>query len=295
MFLATMLCMFLMGLLTHSALSKEYAMQALQVWYHGVVPALLPFMILSGIIIRTGMAEKLSGFLNFVLEGLFHASKMAGYVIFMGFLCGFPMGARIIAECRERGMITKKEGKWLLAFCNNLSPAYFLGFVVPLLGLKKSFLGIAGFYAIPFLYGLFLRMTIYRDLGQEKKASGEKGPSSASFSDALIQAVQSAMDGILSLGGIMIFFSLFNLIPHLILKCSMPILGPLFEVTTGLANLKGEAPVYCLAALCFGGLSCIAQTASCLRNVDVRDGLWEYVAHKGIQALLIFVFYSFLP
>ena len=294
MFLATLLFTFLMGLLTHSALSKEYAMQALQVWYHGVVPALLPFMILSGIIVRTGMAEKLSGVFHLVLGRLFHASKMAGYVIFMGFLCGFPMGARTIAECRERGMITKKEGCWLLAFCNNLSPAYFLGFVVPLLCLNKGSLEIIGFYAIPFLYGLFLRMTLYRDLGQEEKASGHKEPS-ISFSDALIQSVQSAMDGILSLGGIMIFFSLFNLIPHLILKCSMPILGPLFEVTTGLANLKGKAPVYCLAALCFGGFSCIAQTAACLRNVDVRENLWEYVIHKGIQSLLIFAFYSFLP
>ena len=293
MLYALMLFGFLLGMLTHSSLTNAYCLQTLQVWYAGVIPALLPFMILSGILIRTGLAEKLADLFFPILGAPFRASKIAGYIVFMGFLCGFPMGARTIAECLERGLITKKEGRWLLAFCNNLSPAYCLGMASPLLNLNRPFTLLFLCFGIPLFYGFLLRRTIYREVDlTEQPAQSER--KILSISEAITASVQSAMDGILVVGGTMVFFGLLNLIPQILFHKPFPILGPLFEITTGLKNLGGKYPAYSLAAICFGGTSCIAQTAACLRNVDLKDYVFEYVIHKLIQSTITFFCYFLL-
>lgn len=44
-------------ILTHSSLSLAYAALGLSLWYEKMVPVLLPFMILSGTLIRMGMTD----------------------------------------------------------------------------------------------------------------------------------------------------------------------------------------------------------------------------------------------
>ena len=46
-------------ILTHSSLSLAYAALGLNLWYEKMVPVLLPFMILSGTLIRMGMTDSL--------------------------------------------------------------------------------------------------------------------------------------------------------------------------------------------------------------------------------------------
>ena len=46
-------------ILTHSELSLAYAALGLQLWYERMVPVLLPFMILSGTLIRMGLVPLL--------------------------------------------------------------------------------------------------------------------------------------------------------------------------------------------------------------------------------------------
>ena len=46
-------------ILTHSSLSLAYAALGLSLWYEKMVPVLLPFMILSGTLIRMGMTDSL--------------------------------------------------------------------------------------------------------------------------------------------------------------------------------------------------------------------------------------------
>lgn len=46
-------------ILTHSSLSLAYAALGLELWYEKMVPVLLPFMILSGTLIRMGLVNSL--------------------------------------------------------------------------------------------------------------------------------------------------------------------------------------------------------------------------------------------
>ena len=120
-------------ILTHSSLSLAYAALGLELWYEKMVPVLLPFMILSGTLIRMGLVNSLIRPVRPLFGRIYRLSAPGIYVILMGFLCGFPMGARTIADFRDRQELSVTEGQYLLSFCNNLGPVYFLGFVLPLL------------------------------------------------------------------------------------------------------------------------------------------------------------------
>mgnify|MGYP000995598981 FL=1 len=84
----------------------------------------------------------------------------------------------------------------------------------------------------------------------------------------------------------MIFFNLLNLLPRLLLPDSFRY-APLLEISGGLKLLGDRFPLYTLLLLPFGGLSCIAQTGSCIRNTGLS--LTGYFFHKmfltGLTAL----------
>ena len=79
-------------ILTHSSLSLAYAALGLNLWYEKMVPVLLPFMILSGTLIRMGMTDSLIRPVRPLFGRIYRLSAPGIYVILMGFLCGFPMG-----------------------------------------------------------------------------------------------------------------------------------------------------------------------------------------------------------
>lgn len=289
MFTAFIFLGMLLGLLTNSHLASTYVLEGLKTWYQNAIPALFPFMVVSGLMIRLGLAESVSKCFMPVLGHLYQAKSAACYVILIGFLCGFPMGARTIAELYERNRLTKKEGKWLLAFCNNLSPAYVTGVLFPMLGIRKVLPCLFVFYGIPMIYGWILRRIMLSSTGKEDipresqiLPQATKARISSALGASLRDSVESSVTAILMLGGYLAFFCLLNLFPHLIFHKPLPVFSLLLEVTTGLNYVQGKRPILCLCAATFGGLSCIAQTHAVLRQTDLSDAMGEYVIHKMI-------------
>lgn len=156
--------LFTVCILTHSELSLSYASMGLKLWLDKMIPSLLPFMILSGIVIRLGLTENIASFVYPLIRPLYRVRKNVCYCMMLGFLCGFPMGARVVADLYSRGMLTREEGEYLLCFCNNIGPVYYCSFVLPLLHRELIAPYLFGMYGIPALYGLLLRYTRYRSL-----------------------------------------------------------------------------------------------------------------------------------
>ncbi|MCM1558003.1 MAG: hypothetical protein NC123_00445 [Butyrivibrio sp.] len=280
-------------ILSHSSLSLSYASLGLELWFRKMVPALLPFMILSGIMIRLKLTEKMAGVLYPVAGPVYRVRKNVVYCMALGFLCGFPMGARVTADLYERDMLTRREAEYLLAFCNNIGPVYFCSFVLPLLGRRLVLPYLFGMYGIPLLYGLFLRFTAFRTLPEERTISSElcmtAAPPKPSLLTAVNESVQASLHSILLLGGYMILFNLLNLPFHILLGREPALLSPVLEITGGLSMLGSGLPLYSLLALSFGGLSCIAQTYSCISATDLDLG--GYIRHKVVLTLLNGFFY----
>jgi len=304
--LTLLFLLFTACMLTNSALSLSYAAMGLELWFQNMIPSLLPFMILSGIMVRMKLTQKAAMLIYPVIRPFYRVRKNVCFAMLCGFLCGFPMGAKVTGDLYERQMITRREAEYLLAFCNNIGPIYFCSFVLPLLARKLVWPYLFGMYGIPLLYGLALRYTAFRDLPRPGETSRSFSPGSSgslvcceasahspSLWGRLLEetdsSIQASIQSILSLGGYMILFNLLNLAPHLLLGQPFKLLSPLLEITGGLKLLGGALPLYSLLALSFGGLSCLAQTYSCIRNSDLSMG--SYIIHKGILTLLNGVYY----
>lgn len=282
-------------ILTNSKQSLVYAGNGLTLWLDSMVPTLLPFMILSGTLVRMGLTD---GFVTLVypfIKPLFQISRSACYVMVMGFMCGFPMGAKCVDDMYSRGKISRDEATWLLAFCNNIGPVYFVSFALPLMGCKPLLPYVFGMYGLPLLYGLILRYTRFSSIGTGARLgqSALSMPAAAPMGlfKALNESIYASLQSILMLGGYMVFFNLLMLLPRLYAGKMLLYVAPLLEITGGLKLLSDKNPFYSLLALPFGGLSCIAQTYSCIGGRDLSIG--EYVWHKLILTALTGIYYFF--
>ena len=106
------------------------ATNGLLLWFQTLLPTLLPFMILSNLLIRSNCVFYISRAIRPFIQKLFHVSNDACYAVLIGFLCGYPMGAKVIADLHISGRITKEEGQYLLSFCNNTSPMFIISYII---------------------------------------------------------------------------------------------------------------------------------------------------------------------
>lgn len=302
--LFTALSLYLIFLmLRYPALSLEYASTGLTLWFTKMVPTLLPFMILSGIMIRMNLTERFVGLLHPLLHRIYGTSRNGSYTIIMGFLCGFPMGARIVGELYEQHKLSREESALLLSFCNNIGPIYFLSYVVPTLGIDRPGRPFLLMYGIPLLYG-FLLMRI-RPWMTRKVSSCEnhpeicslqaRQPGSCSLLAAIDASVLSGLTGIARLGGYMVFFNLLTIVFQPFQHVNTNILNIyrcLLEITSGI-DCSGRSINYAILILLpFGGFSCIAQTYSMIRQTDLS--LRPYVYHKTVQTAVTAACYLLL-
>lgn len=308
-------------LLRYPAMSLEYALTGLRLWFDKMIPTLLPFMILSGILINMNLTEGFVRLFHPILRFFYGTTPNGSYTMIMGFLCGFPMGARIAGELCRTGRLSVREGSRLLAFCNNIGPIYFLSFVVSTLSLEKPLIPFLVMYGVPLAYGFFvmrlprlfpfpvsllsgrkspsssrLTKSVYAEVpGTEMSA---KNPQAQGLLEATDNAVLSGLLGIARLGGYMVFFNLLNILfvpfsrlPDKLLKTYYCIL----EITGGIARCGALHPFLVLVMLPFGGFSCIAQTYSMIRDagLSIRTYVWHKLAQTAITVLIYLLWQPF--
>lgn len=280
--------------------------EGLNLWFHSVLPSLLPFCILSDILIRTG---RISGLLR-PLEPMFSRflglSSSGAYAFLLGLFCGYPMGARLTGELYRQGEISHQEAQYLLSFCNNASPVFLMTYLIHD-QLDPSASGHATlmlviFYTSLYLTSVFLRIFYKVDPSQLKKkkqnteAKRENLPSTG-FSEVVDRAIMNGFEVVTRLGGYIILFSITaSLIGHLTVDFPMisPLLTGFIEITNGIHAIACSAfPVewkYTLVwtITSFGGLSTLAQTKGMLNGTPLS--LSSYLIGKFIHTALTFAF-----
>ncbi len=279
----------------------------LTLWWRFVLPALLPFFILSELLMAAGFVHFLGVLLESFMRPVFRLPGKAAFVVAMGYTSGFPMGAVLTARLRQAGEITRVEGERLLAFTNNPSPGFMFGAVASGM-LGKPSLGIilaSAIYLANLLVGVlfrFYRVTprprhtnrypSFKRAWQEMKDAQSKDnrPLGRILSDAIKQSITT----VLMVAGFMAFFSvilrLLNIwhfteflaaLIHVVIKVlPLPILhaflNGLFEMTLGCqGTIQAVSELnyqVALLALLMGwsGLSVFAQVAGFISETDLR-------------------------
>ncbi len=284
--------LFLSVILIFNKNAKEYAYLGLSLWFKQMIPALFPFMVLTSVMVYTGIDRQIIRPFKPLFKKLFFLSDGGIYAMLMGFLCGFPMGAKCISLEYEHERITKEEAQFLLTFCNNIGPMYYLSFVhteiLPNFPVWKGFLCL---YGLPFLYGVVMQYTFYYKKWKRISSSevNKKGTGNNTLFEALDLSITTSLAQITELGGYMIICNLFVLFPMLLLPRQeglLSLLHGLTEISGGLVHLitsignEKQLIRTCVVCLCFTGISCHMQTYHIIRQTGLS--IKKYMLHKCI-------------
>ena len=106
------------------------AATGLTLWYEKILPTLLPFAILSYILIHSGYLQYINRLFAPILCRLFPVSDNGAFILLSGFLFGFPMGSKNCAELLKCGKIDKKEADVLFVITNNISPVFISSYIL---------------------------------------------------------------------------------------------------------------------------------------------------------------------
>lgn len=294
---ALIIIVFLFLLLFPSA-AVTSARSGLMLWFKVILPTLLPFMIISRLLIETNSVSCLTFLFSAPFKKCFHVSKGGTFVIMTGFLCGYPMGAKLTADLYLHKQLNYYEAIYLLAFCNNLSPMFISSFLT-LSCLEApellTFLVII-IYGVPILFAL-LTQPFYRKFSRRDNSVTENiFVSEYHFSfETIDTAIMDGFTQITKLGGYIILFSILS---GMFLNFSLPtnvlaLITGITEVTTGLNYIAVQnfsLPVrllFCIPICVFGGLSGLMQTYSMIKDTDLPFP--PYLLAKVIQSAIAVV------
>ncbi len=139
--------------------------EGLKLFFDVVLPSLLPFFIVSDLLLAYGVVHFLGELFEPLMRPLFNVPGAGSFVLSMGLAAGYPMDAVITAKFRRQGMCTRAEGERMLAFSNTADPLFIFGavavgmFGMPALGVALA----AAHYLGALLVGLTFRGWAKRD------------------------------------------------------------------------------------------------------------------------------------
>lgn len=267
----------------------EGASNGLLLWFQIVLPTLLPFIILSNLLIHTNAVTYISSIVKPFVQRLFCVSDYGCYAVFVGFLCGYPMGAKVVADLIQTEKISQNEGQYLLSFCNNTSPMFIISFIV-MQQLKNESL-LLGTLVILYLAPVLCSF-LFRRFYQVKKPSFKgMNHSKESFCfdfNLFDNCIMNGFETITKVGGYIILFSVLFSICETVSYTKYIL--PFLEITNGIHWISCNIqPLYItfpliLTLTSFGGLCAIAQTNSMIQ--DTKLSIVPYIIQKLITALV---------
>ncbi|MGI6010988.1 MAG: hypothetical protein ACOX8H_05760 [Ruminococcus sp.] len=286
-------------LLLAPAQALDASANGIRLWFNTLLPALLPFMILSNLLISTGGAAFLLRFVPPAFQKILGLSPYGIYAFSLGLFCGYPMGAKLTADLYREHKITRNEGEYLLTVSNNPGPAFVTGYLLHHL-LNAEHLQIPAFlllYFSEFLCCMIFRIFYSRfHLEIPPETITKKEVSEVPLPELLDTSIMNGFESITKLGGYILLFSLLSGILEQILPAASPACGLIMavnELTSGTAKVA-QLPwdfsmrfSVILGAASFGGISCIFQTSSMIRGTDLSLGMYSLA--KAVNGLLTFI------
>ena len=267
----------------------EGAESGLLLWFQVVFPTLFPFMLVSGLMLSGGGLVVISRLFGRLFSTLFATSPNGSFAVIAGFLCGYPMGAKVSADLVRSGRISRDEGAYLLSFCNNTSPIFIMNFIVwktfdreeLMIPTLLIMIGVPAFLSLFFRRFYLKGRKKFPDLSDKKKNNVKL----LNF-EMLDSCLADSFESIVKVGLYIIFFSILIALPGK-LSAGHPLLAgilPALEMTNGILMIHKAAPdltvsyPLILGLTSFGGFCSAAQTKCMLKAASLP--ILPYIIQK---------------
>jgi len=262
-------------------------------WFNNVLPALLPFVVIVNMMTSLGVVRKISFFINPFMKTVFKLPGAGGFAFITGLISGYPMGAKAVGDLWQSRDITTKEAQQLLTFCNNAGPLFIVGVIgVGLLGNQTAGYALwAGHIITALIMGLLTRIQRSSHPRHNFPFRVTSNTMMPNIGKALGDAVKNAMDALVVVGGLIIFFSVVTRAITM-LAGDLPYIGiiaGIIEVTGGV-KILAEGAISPLnlgligGVIAFGGFSVHAQALHFTSGTGIKAG--QYILFKGIGSII---------
>ncbi len=320
--LGTCLLLVTLGLILWPQESIDAMREGLRLCGNVILPSLFPFFILSSLVVELGMSRYLGRLLEPVMVPLFRVNGTCAAALALGFVGGYPVGARTALQLYQNGQCSRAEAERLLAFCNNCGPAFILGVVgAGIFGSGTVGLLLYGTHlAASLLVGLIFRF--YRPWDGPRRGR-DQGPQfqTACFSAAFLRSVTGAAQSVINICAFILCFAvLIRLAARSGLMACLAgllsrLLGPLgltetwaqrlltgaLEMSSGVSSLTDGtlSGRLSMAAFMLGwaGLSVHCQVLAFLGDsgLSMRTYVAGKLFHGGLSALLTSLLFRLFP
>ncbi|KUO96849.1 sporulation integral membrane protein YlbJ [Ferroacidibacillus organovorans] len=226
--LAILVVLFTLALVIYPEQGFTAGIAGFKVFWDVVFPSLLPFFILSELLLGLGVVNALGVMLEPLMRPLFSVPGVGAFALSMGLAAGYPMDAVITARFRKNGLCSRIEGERLLAFTNTADPLFMFGAVAVGMFQDKA-LGILlalAHYASSFLVGLTFKLYGRREEKSARPtARTDRHPQilkrayqemirarvedNRPFGKLLGDSVNDSIRTLLMIGGFIVFFAVF--------------------------------------------------------------------------------------
>lgn len=246
-FLAFTVTLIAISLIIFPKESLDASTRGLELWWGIVFPTLLPFFIITELLIGFGVVKFIGVLLEPLMRPIFKVPGIGGFVWAMAMASGNPAGAKLTARMREEGNVTRTEAERLISFTSGSNPLFIVSAVAVgfFHNIELGFILALAHYGGNIFVGLIMRFygskTEEDEREERSKLSikaalvalhktriNDQRPIGKLLGDAILNSIQT----LLMIGGFIILFSVLNKILFLlhITQFIAMIIGSLFSV-----------------------------------------------------------------
>lgn len=270
------------------------AEKGLMLWFRVIIPSLMPFMVISSLLVKLNVTGYISRVFYPVFHRIFGLSEEGCYPAVVGMMSGYPLGAATAGDMYKQKIISKSETQYIVGFCNNVSPMFMIEYIgVKCLKLDKPVIMLLIIYASAIINALLSGYK--RDNSIESVSGGNQNRRNYSVMEAVDESIINSAVVLVKVGGYIILFSIItNFVKYLPVSTLIKLVGyGILEITTGgeavaLSELTPLIKKSVISGICaFGGLSSVAQTSGVLVGTDLS--IKKYLTQKIRQGIIAFI------
>ncbi len=239
-----------------------------------IIPSLFSFMAISAIIINTKLYLYISKPFYPITKYIMKMPNNLFFIFLLGNISGYPVGAKLLVELKNKGVIDKKTAEIMSCFCYGGGPAFFTG-VIGLTVYNNTKIGMIIFLSV--IISNFLLACIMCRIFNLKCSETDK--KIIFNSDNIIQAIISTGKSLFIICITIIFFAVFmalfdnesivGLIKQSGLSQDIDILIKSFLEISNISDISPKSLdiIPLIAGICsFGGVCVLMQVKAIVRN-----------------------------
>ena len=301
------LLIFSILIFNYSSLVMEQVTFSVSLWKDKLLPSLLPFFLISELLISYGFIELVGTLFGKLVSRVFYVPEEATFAIVGSIVSGFPSGSKYIRDLYDNNYINVDDANYLLTFTHFANPLFVIGmignYVLGNIDLSLKILAIH-------IFGNIIIAFIFRKKKEHKSKHSSikdllnkihvKRLENNNFIGVLTKSIFKSFKLLVLILGIITFFSIITIIITSIFELSffnVTIIRGLLEMTQGIngvmflnTSVKLKAFLITLF-ISFGGLSVHFQVKSIIdgSNIKYKYFLIARIIHSIISGILVLI------